>query len=514
MQVIDRADGIRVAALDPLPLRRPAKRPIAVPEGMPGIWSYRGYALMAADFVIVMSTFLVAYYLRFHVEFLAIKHIAVTQVDQFLKGAVLLAAVWVFFIWRDSGYDVGIRGIASPIVRIRSLLLTGTKSLVVLMVVSYLYRDLLLSRQVYLMTGVMAFCAMTFVRLLFRELDRDLASQGLALQRVMVAGADAQTEDFARRLRRAGSTLKLTGFLSTNGFTPGDTFANHPVFGRFDDLEGIYDRYPFENLVIGHSTLARAESGDEAEKLIKLLNFCEAKGISLHTLPNVLNVAVTKNEVSAFSGIPIVRLRDAALRKGYAVEKRILDLALASIAVVAGAPLWLLIALLVKLTSRGPVLFSQVRIGLHGKPFRMYKFRSMVADAEARLKDLVDMDRLAVPGFKIKGDPRVTPIGRFLRRTSLDEIPQLINVLKGEMGLVGPRPELPQLVQRYDAWQRRRLKAKPGITGYQQVMARGVPLAAAIEYDLIYLKHQSVLLDIYIMLKTVQVVLMGKGVTH
>jgi lipopolysaccharide/colanic/teichoic acid biosynthesis glycosyltransferase len=168
----------------------------------------------------------------------------------------------------------------------------------------------------------------------------------------------------------------------------------------------------------------------------------------------------------------------------------------------------------VRRTSPGPALFTQTRVGLHGKPFKIYKFRSMRQDAEARLKELVDIEKLPVPGFKLKNDPRVTPIGRLLRRTSLDEIPQLINVLKGEMSLVGPRPEMPQLVERYNSWQRRRLKAKPGMTGWQQVMARGVPLAAAIEYDLVYLKHQSLLLDLYIMVKTVQVVIFGSGVTH
>jgi len=153
-------------------------------------------------------------------------------------------------------------------------------------------------------------------------------------------------------------------------------------------------------------------------------------------------------------------------------------------------------------------------VDLHGRLFRIYKFRSMVPDAEARLKELVDIGKLEVPGFKLKGDPRVTPLGRFLRRTSLDEIPQLINVMKGEMSLIGPRPEMPALVERYNASQRRRMKAKPGMTGYQQVMARGVPLAAAIEYDLVYLKHQSLLLDLYIMLKTIDVVVRGRGVTH
>jgi lipopolysaccharide/colanic/teichoic acid biosynthesis glycosyltransferase len=142
----------------------------------------------------------------------------------------------------------------------------------------------------------------------------------------------------------------------------------------------------------------------------------------------------------------------------------------------------------------------------------MYKFRSMVEDAEERLGELVDFDKIEEPVFKLSEDPRVTPVGKFLRRTSLDETPQMINVLLGSMSLVGPRPEQVELVARYTPWQRRRLKAKPGITGYQQVMSRGdLSLARRIEYDLYYLKFQSLFLDLYILFKTLIVVLRGDG---
>jgi lipopolysaccharide/colanic/teichoic acid biosynthesis glycosyltransferase len=211
----------------------------------------------------------------------------------------------------------------------------------------------------------------------------------------------------------------------------------------------------------------------------------------------------------------MILMRDAAVRPAYAVVKRCMDVVVASLVLAAGMPLWLTLCLLVKLHDKGPVFFVQERAGLHGRPFRMYKFRSMVKDAERQLKDLVDLDALDEPVFKIRNDPRVTPVGRILRRTSLDEIPQLINVLKGEMSLVGPRPEEMSVVDLYTPWQRRRLKAVPGITGHQQIHNRGEPsLARRIQFDLIYVKHQSFLLDLYILVKTVKVVLFGKGTTH
>jgi lipopolysaccharide/colanic/teichoic acid biosynthesis glycosyltransferase len=219
--------------------------------------------------------------------------------------------------------------------------------------------------------------------------------------------------------------------------------------------------------------------------------------------------------VTAVSGAPVIRLRDASLHPVYAIVKRLSDVLIAGIVLVLGLPVWAVIAVAIKATSPGPILFSQLRAGHHGRPFRMFKFRSMTRDAEARLRDLVSIDNLAEPVFKLKNDPRVTPVGRLLRRTGLDEIPQLLNVLRGEMSLVGPRPEEVGLVERYDPIHRRRLKAKPGITGYQQIINRGeAALAVRVRHDLLYLKHQSLLLDLYIMLKTVGVLVRGSGVTH
>ena len=195
--------------------------------------------------------------------------------------------------------------------------------------------------------------------------------------------------------------------------------------------------------------------------------------------------------------------------------KRCADVVFAGAGLVITLPLWALIALAVKLTSRGPVFFAQERAGLHGRPFRMFKFRSMVADAESRLQELVRIEDLAEPVYKLKDDPRVTPVGRFLRRFGLDELPQLINVLRGEMSLVGPRPEVVSLVKRYDDEQRRRLLMKPGITGYQQIHNRGMPdMAARLAYDTYYLRYRSTLLDVWILAATLFVIASGKEITY
>ncbi len=176
--------------------------------------------------------------------------------------------------------------------------------------------------------------------------------------------------------------------------------------------------------------------------------------------------------------------------------KRVMDLAIGSVALVLTLPLWCIIAALIRLTMREPALFRQTRIGENGEPFVMYKFRSMLAGPDEAHYDA----------------ERVTPLGRFLRKYSLDELPQLLNVLRGNMSLVGPRPELPRIVARYEPWQRKRLEVKPGMTGLWQILGRkDLPLTENIHYDFYYIRNQSLLLDVAILIRTIPAVLSGRG---
>jgi exopolysaccharide biosynthesis polyprenyl glycosylphosphotransferase len=284
--------------------------------------------------------------------------------------------------------------------------------------------------------------------------------------------------------------------------------------GNFPDFLSLFDKYDFNHLILCLSGSAFSLE-DAQERMLQILNYCESAGISVYVVPHSFDVSVSPKEVGSISGVPMIRLQDASLHPAYAVIKRVLDVWFSSCVLFLGLPIWVLMAVLIKLDSRGPALFTQKRVGLHGQIFRMYKFRSMRQDAEQRLGELIDINALTEPVFKIKGDPRVTRVGKVMRKTGLDEIPQFINVFKGEMSVVGPRPEEVAMVDRYNAWQKRRLKAKPGITGYQQISNRGEPsLSRRLKYDLIYLKRQSLFFDLYIMCKTVGVVLRGIGLTH
>lgn len=457
---------------------------------------HMGLALLAFDLVCVPSAFWIAYHVRFGQAWHAV---TVDGAGDYAKGAALLTAIWVALIWRQDGYARGFRGAGAPAIRLRTLLVTGCTAIGVLMAISFLYRDLLLSRQVYLTTTGLALGAMVAARGAVRALERDLAASGVGVRRILVLGRDAASRDFAERLRDESPAYAILE--APDGDAPIDV----------DRIVAIHRADPVDKIVLSLPELDRASPRDACvPQWIALLNVCEAEGISLYAIPNAFNVVVTEREVASLSGVPLIRLRDAALHPAWSVVKRGFDVTVAAAVLAIGMPLWAAICVAVRATSRGPVFFRQTRVGLHGRRFDMYKFRSMRVGAEREFEDLVDVDGLAVPGVKLAADDRVTPIGRWLRRTSLDEIPQLVNVLRGEMSLVGPRPEIPRLVERYDALQRRRLKGKPGITGFQQVVARNEPLAGAVAHDLTYLKEQGLLFDLYILGRTIPAMWRGR----
>lgn len=468
--------------------------------------------LVALDAVIVFAAVMVSYFLRFYIELFAIKSVPVGGLESYIRGAAILAGLWLYSNWRAGAYESGLHGIGTPLQRVRVLLSSAAQALVVLMVLSFMYRPLLLSRQVYLMTGVIGFAGMLASRMLLDSVGRRLAWRGASQQSILFMGADKRLKPFIKRLRHVKAPFRMNGLVLRNGGESNGrrTFAGQPILGGLADLPDIYRRKPFDILVMPPSSDGSADG--PGHDFLRVLNFCEARDIALYTLPDAFDVAVSQREVGVFSGMPLIRICDAAIHPGYAATKRAFDVVAASSLLLFGLPLFVAIAFIVKMTSKGGAFFIQPRAGLHGHPFKMYKFRSMFEDAEERLKELVDFDALKEPVFKIENDPRVTKVGRYLRRASLDELPQLFNVLKGEMSLVGPRPEEVKLVAKYNEWQKRRLKAKPGITGFQQITNRGEPdLSERVKLDLIYLKHQGLLLDAFILAKTLAVVVSGGG---
>ena len=248
------------------------------------------------------------------------------------------------------------------------------------------------------------------------------------------------------------------------------------------------------------------------ELIADLVRFCRANSLKLSVVPPARGMFGTAVQLHHIADLPMIEYSTWDTARSTMFIKRAIDVVVATVGLLVTAPLLAVISLAVKLDSRGPVLFVQRRAGILGKPFPMIKFRTMTADAERRLSEVVDLEQLEDPMFKLRGDPRITTVGRLLRRTSLDELPQLINVLRGEMSLVGPRPEQLDLVARYSGEHRFRLAVKPGLTGPMQVYGRGelrFDERLAVERE--YVENLSLRRDLRIVLLTFAAVFLGRG---
>jgi exopolysaccharide biosynthesis polyprenyl glycosylphosphotransferase len=264
----------------------------------------------------------------------------------------------------------------------------------------------------------------------------------------------------------------------------------------------------------GADTIAIAGSGALGDGMLRALAWrLEGTGIRLVMAPSVTDIAGPRIVVRPVQGLPLLHVEDPELRAGQRVLKSSIDRLVAGVALIALAPAFVAIALAIRLTSRGPVLFRQERVGLRGgRTFTIWKFRTMVAGAERRVDEVAHLNEHDGPLFKIRQDPRVTAVGRWLRRFSIDELPQLVNVLRGDMSLVGPRPPLPSEVAGYRDEAGRRLLVKPGMTGLWQVGGRALlPWEEAVRLDLYYVENWSVALDLMVLWKTFGAVLHGRG---
>jgi exopolysaccharide biosynthesis polyprenyl glycosylphosphotransferase len=234
--------------------------------------------------------------------------------------------------------------------------------------------------------------------------------------------------------------------------------------------------------------------------------------VRAQVVPDLFQLTKNQMKVEDLNGIPLISTREVSIRGWNLVVKRIFDTALSLLMLIVGAPVWLLTILAIRIDSPGPIFYTQRRVGRHGKLFNCYKFRSMVVGAEEMQTDFEALNEASGPLFKLRNDPRRTRVGRFLRRYSLDELPQLVNVLRGEMSLVGPRPNLPEEVNQYQEWHKRRLSVSPGITGLWQVSGRSdLTFDEMVLLDIYYVENWNLFLDMSILLRSVPAVIRARG---
>jgi exopolysaccharide biosynthesis polyprenyl glycosylphosphotransferase len=321
-------------------------------------------------------------------------------------------------------------------------------------------------------------------------------------RRALLVGSGKRIHDVARALERSShERLEPVGYCAMDG----NGHANLPDMG---DPAGLVDR-------IDQSTIDEVIIVDPdfpQERAVELVDRCREQAIRVWVAPTTMEVLTRHTELVPGEGVPLLEVRPPVFEGFDFAVKRSFDFVIAALLLIVLSPVMLLTSLLIKLTSRGPVLHRSTRPGIGGRPFDCLKFRTMYEDAEDRQDELEDLNEKSGALFKIRDDPRVTPIGKLLRRFSLDELPQLINVLRGEMSLVGPRPLPMRDHTRLQDWHRRRYLVLPGITGLWQVSGRSdLDFDDMVRLDFLYLERWSVLLDLVILLKTVPAVLRRRG---
>ena len=458
------------------------------------------FGLMLVDGLIAVLVFLAVSVLRFQDGDVAELWRAI-GIDIRL-AALIFASTWVLVLWMSGLYRLTVRWRLFTEVRdiARATVLVGALTLSFL----FLLKQVDVSR-LFLLLLFLAQPAVTLLgRMVLRRVFEGARRAGRDRRYMLVAGAGQLAQDFADRVEsHPGLGLKIIGHISA----PEERVINvtRPVLGSIDEIESILHSRVVDEVAVCLPAVA-------SRYLEPITGLAAGEGttvgIPVDPVEEVLPSAVQEE----FDGFLVRSLIHDGQREAGLVVKRLIDIVGSAVLLVVLSPLLVIVASAILLTDGSPVLFRQARVGLHGRPFTIYKFRTMVGDAEDRLDEVRHLNERSGAAFKATDDPRITGIGRFLRKTSIDELPQLWNVLTGSMSLVGPRPPLPHEVAEYDIWHRRRLSMKPGITGLWQVEARHEPdFDRWVEHDLVYIDGWSIWLDLKIILKTIPALLVHGG---
>ncbi len=386
-----------------------------------------------------------------------------------------------------------------------TIIVSCTIGLALLIAYYFVFQPASSSRLLVPFMWALAIVVLCLGRLIVSGIMGTLYRLGLGETRLLVVGSGRLGKIIMQHIA-ANPNLgySLVGFLHDLNEPPSD-FGRFKMLGTLDDLGLVIRSMQIDEVIIA----LPAQMHHYAVRSVKM---CERLGASFKLIPDLYELSLSRIDMDAIEGIPLIGIKQVSLNKVQRAVVRLLDIFVAALILGIGSPIWLCIGLAVKLTSHGPIIFKQTRVGLNGQLFYMRKFRSMYRDADRRLAALIARNEAQGPLFKMKEDPRITFVGKFLRRTSLDEIPQMISVLKGDMSLVGPRPPLPQEVAQYEEWQKGRLAIKPGLTGLWQVRGRSdISFDEGVLMDLYYIENWSLRLYFQILLRTIPAVLLRRG---
>jgi exopolysaccharide biosynthesis polyprenyl glycosylphosphotransferase len=459
-------------------------------------------ALLLSDVIMLLASGFSATYLRFGTLTLPVD---VGYPLPYWQAAIITAGVWVVSLFFERLYDLDrLTWSMGELSRVARALALGVLAIITF---TFAVNRPGLSRFWMLVAWLIAVFLVTFGRIIVRWVIAWARRHGHLVQRTLVVGTNAEGRRIATALCAShGQGLVPVGCLSSEGAGDvADCAEDVPVLGEAEALADTIREYGVDVVIV-------ASSAFDHDAIAAMISEMRGLPVSLHISSGLFEVLTSRVLVREVAGVPLITVKRVSLSPLARVLKRAFDILIAGALVIGALPFWLAVAVAIVATSRGPVFYRQERVGRGGRHFKMLKFRSMIPDADRIRHELAHANEADGPLFKMRDDPRITGVGRWMRRFSIDEFPQLLNVLFGDMSLVGPRPPLPQEVEMYGDYEWKRLEVLPGMTGLWQVSGRSdLSFDEMVRLDLFYIENWSLGFDISLLVRTLPAALSGRG---
>jgi exopolysaccharide biosynthesis polyprenyl glycosylphosphotransferase len=466
------------------------------------IWRYIKPLL---DLLLIILAFGIAYLLRYQAQWIRqVEPAYLVPFQVYIPSMLGLTGITLLTYWIEGAYrqERDRHFLAEFSVVLRG----GLTGIAATIFIVFLSSPSYYSRLIFAYTGVAIVVLIGISRGVERAVFVNQHRRGIGVSRVVLIGAGEMAHSIIRTIyARPELGYQLIGFLDDDPARSQTDIGRFTALGTTDQLPRILKEQRVDEVIIALPWGAH-------RKIVNIIDLCEKRHVTVHIIPDLYQLTLSRVAMENLNGIPLLSLHEPALRDWQILLKRALDVVLSILVLVILSPVILITVIAIIIDSKGPIIFSQERVGKDNRTFKLYKFRSMYVGAEEQVEVLVNHNEASGPLFKIRNDPRCTNVGKFIRRASIDELPQFWNVLKGDMSVIGPRPALRSEVDKYEPWHLRRLEVSPGITGLWQVSGRSdLTFDEMVLLDVYYIENWSPTLDLGILLKTIPTVVMGSG---